>query len=130
MSRVLLRHDWLLILLLLALFGLGLLALYSAGGEVRFWTQLWRGVGGIFLMLIIASLPLRWLEYATPAVFAGILLALLAVLIFGVKINNARRWLQLGILVQPSELMKIILPAQCAHFAMFATKLLHRMHYR
>jgi rod shape determining protein RodA len=114
MSRVLLRHDWLLILLLLALFGLGLLALYSAGGEVRFWTQLWRGVGGIFLMLIIASLPLRWLEYATPAVFAGILLALLAVLIFGVKINNARRWLQLGILVQPSELMKIILPAGIA----------------
>ena len=38
------------------------------------------------------------------------LLALFAVLGFGVKINNARRWLNIGFYVQPSEFMKVALP--------------------
>lgn len=115
MTRARKLPDLLLIFLLLSLFALGLAALYTAGGEERFWTQLWRGLAGIAIMLFIAFLPLRWLESATPAVFAGIFLALLAVLFVGVKINNARRWLNAGFLLQPSELMKIALPMCIAY---------------
>ncbi|MGI9298426.1 MAG: rod shape-determining protein RodA [Gammaproteobacteria bacterium] len=108
--------DWLLIALLLALFALGLAALYTAGGEARFEVQLWRGLAGIALMLGIAFLPPRFLEAATPVFFAGVLLSLVAVLFFGVKINNARRWLDAGVLLQPSELMKIALPMCIAYW--------------
>lgn len=109
------RLDWFLIVLLLALFSVGLVALYSAGGEERFWTQLQRGALGIALMLLIARLSLPVLQHAGLAVFVVILLMLVAVLVFGVKINNARRWLYVGFYIQPSELMKIFLPIGLAY---------------
>lgn len=107
--------DWLLIALLLALFALGLTALYTAGGEGRFWVQLWRGLAGVVLMLGIAFIPAHFLEKIAPVFFIGVLLALVGVLLFGVKINNARRWLDAGVLLQPSELMKIALPMCIAY---------------
>ena len=106
--------DKLLVLLVLALFGLGLAALYSAGGEARFWTQLQRGCVGAALMLGIARLPPAAMERAGFALFLFALLALAAVLLFGVKVNNARRWLYVGFYFQPSELMKILLPVGLA----------------
>ena len=105
----------LLLLLLLALFALGLTALYTAGGEIRFWTQFWRGSIGVGLMLFIAFIPPRWIEETTPVFFIAVLVALIAVLFFGIKINNARRWLDVGFLLQPSELMKIALPMFIAY---------------
>ena len=109
------RPDWLLVVLLLALFALGLTALYSAGGEARFWIQLQRGTAGLVLMMLLAFVPLPVLRTAAPIFFIGVLAALLAVLLFGVKINNARRWLNVGFLLQPSELMKIALPVFIAY---------------
>ena len=107
--------DALLAVLVVGLFALGLTALYSAGGEARFWTQLWRGLAGVGLMIALGFAPLGWLRRATPLLFLFGLLALLAVALFGVKINNARRWLNVGVLLQPSELMKIILPMSIAY---------------
>ena len=52
-----LRNDWFLIILLVALFGVGLTALYSAGGEERFLIQLRRGIIGILLMLALQLPP-------------------------------------------------------------------------
>ena len=109
------RLDWWLLLPLLALFFIGLIALYSAGGEQRFWTQIFRGTVGIICMLMLASAPQRWLRHGAAAVFVVVLLMLIAVLFVGVKINNARRWLYLGFYIQPSELMKILLPLGLAY---------------
>ncbi|MGI9307494.1 MAG: rod shape-determining protein RodA [Gammaproteobacteria bacterium] len=108
--------DFWLVALLLGLFAVGLLALYTAGGEARFWTQFWRGAAGIFLMALIGFLPARRLEEAAPVFFIALLAVLAAVLLFGVKINNARRWLNVGFLLQPSELMKIALPMCIAYY--------------
>lgn len=107
--------DWGLLLPVLALFALGLVALYSAGGEQRLVTQLLRGAAGIALMVGIALLPLRWLRHLALAAFVAVFAMLVMVLLFGVKINNARRWLYLGFYVQPSELMKILLPIGLAY---------------
>lgn len=109
------RLDYLLLVLIVGLFGVGLAALYSAGGEDRFWTQVLRGGGGLLIMLMLASTPLRWLKHSAVAVFVVVLLMLIGVLVAGVKINNARRWLYLGFYVQPSELMKILLPVGLAY---------------
>lgn len=108
--------DLLLIALVLALFAVGLAALYTAGGEDRFQMQMLRGLAGAGLMLLIAFAPPRALRIAAPLFFAAVLLSLILVLLFGVKINNARRWLDLGILLQPSELMKIALPMCIAYW--------------
>lgn len=113
MSR--LRLDWFLLLALLALFALGLTALYSAGGEARFWVQLARGAAGIFIMLMLAFMPPAWLKHSAALACMLVLLMLVGVLLFGVKINNARRWLYLGFYIQPSELMKILLPIGLAY---------------
>ena len=110
-----LRNDWFLILLLVALFGVGLTALYSAGGEERFLIQLRRGIIGILLMLALSYLPLPWLKHGGVVAFFFTFLMLIAVLFVGVKINNARRWLDLGFHIQPSELMKILLPIGLAY---------------
>ena len=104
-----------LAVLILSLFAVGLVALYTAGGEVRFWSQMSRGAAGFALMFVIAMLPLRRIEALAPFFFAAILLSLVWVLFFGVKINNARRWLNAGFLLQPSELMKIALPMFIAY---------------
>ena len=113
MSR--LRLDWFLLLALLALFAMGLTALYSAGGEARFWVQLARGGAGIALMLMLALMPPHWLKHTATAACIAVLLMLVAVLLAGVKINNARRWLYFGFYIQPSELMKILLPVGLAY---------------
>ena len=103
--------DKTLLMLVGAVFVIGLVALYSAGGEERFWRQLGRGVAGIALMFALSYLPLRGQRAAAMIFFVGGILALLAVLAFGIKINNARRWLGFGdFYVQPSEFMKLALP--------------------
>ena len=97
--------------LVFALFGVGLAALHSAvGGDARFDRQLWRGVFFAALMLVVARLPHRYAAGAGLAFFFAALLALFLVLMFGVKINNARRWLDVGFQLQPSEFMKVALP--------------------
>ena len=110
-----LRLDWLLLLPVLLLFGVGLVALYSAGGEARFLTQLVRGSCGVLVMLLLALTPAQWLRHGSVVMFILVLLMLVAVLIAGVKINNARRWLYFGFYIQPSELMKLLLPIGLAY---------------
>ena len=109
--------DRALVFLILALFAVGLVALYSAGGEARFWRQFNRGLIGVGVMFAISFLPLRGQQAAALGFFVVGALALAAVLVFGAKINNARRWLNLGpYYVQPSEFMKIALPLGLAFF--------------
>ena len=78
--------------------------------EARFYQQLERGGGAILFMFTLSLLNLRWQQAFALSFFLVVLLALFAVLGFGVKINNARRWLNIGFYVQPSEFMKVALP--------------------
>lgn len=109
------RTDWLLCLLVLALFGTGLVALYSAGGEYYFEVQLTRGLFGIALMIMLSFVPPAVLRHGGGLLYFVVVLLLVFVLLFGVQQNNAQRWLNVGILVQPSELMKIFLPVGLAY---------------
>lgn len=107
-----LHVNWLYVLLLCALAGVGYVALYSAGGGPQPYAtrHLMRFAAGLVLMLCIAMVDIRVIQrLAWP--FYGVCLALLvAVARFGHVGLGAQRWIDIGGLqMQPSELMKIAL---------------------
>ncbi len=68
--------------------------------------------GGI--MFIVAQIPpQRLMSLAVPIYTMGVLL-LIAVAIFGITKKGARRWLNVGVVIQPSEILKIAMPLMLA----------------
>ncbi|MEN8107798.1 MAG: rod shape-determining protein RodA [Pseudomonadota bacterium] len=121
------RHDWpyrlhLDVPLLLALIGvstLGLLVLYSAGGEDTdlLFRQLIRLAIAFAIMFAVAQLSPRLLMRVTPWAFATGILLLLAVLVSGEASGGAQRWLNLYVVrFQPSEMMKLAVPMMVAWY--------------
>jgi rod shape determining protein RodA len=112
--------NWLLVLVVLLLAGIGFLMLYSAAeGRLDPWAgrQMVRFAIGCAAMLAIALVDVRLLlRFAYPIYFV-VLLLLLAVDIAGFVGMGARRWIDLGpISLQPSELMKIALLLALARY--------------
>ena len=50
---------------------------------------------------------------AVPLYVAGVAL-LLAVALFGITKKGAKRWINLGVVIQPSEILKIAMPLMLA----------------
>ena len=66
------------------------------------------------VMFVVAQIPpQRLLELAVPLYAFGVAL-LIAVAIFGLTKKGARRWLNIGIVIQPSEILKIAMPLMLA----------------
>jgi rod shape determining protein RodA len=65
-------------------------------------------------MFVVAQIPpQRLMELAVPLYAFGVAL-LIAVAIFGLTKKGARRWLNIGIVIQPSEILKIAMPLMLA----------------
>lgn len=111
--------DGFLLFSLGCLMGIGLLTIYSSGGQD--WDlvhrQLVRLSLALFVMLVMAQIPI--MAYRRVAIYfysIGIFL-LLAVLLFGAMGKGAQRWLDLGFFrFQPSEIMKLAMPMMIAYF--------------
>ena len=105
--------------LLLAIFwlcGWGLLCMYSAGFDhgTRFVDHARNMALGLGLMFIVAQVPpQRLMAVAIPLYVMGVTL-LLATAAFGITKKGATRWLNVGIVIQPSELLKIATPLMLA----------------
>ena len=118
---LLLRVDWVLIILLALTTAVGFAMLYSAaGGDIQPWAgpHALRFTVGLTLMLAVALIDIRfWLRCAYPIYVASLLLVIGVELVGDVGMG-AQRWLRLGPLsVQPSEIMKISLVLALArHF--------------
>lgn len=100
----------------LALLLLGLMVVYSAAQSEmdRFYDQLRNVVVAIGLMYMVSQLkPQELSRLALPAYILGVIL-LLAVEFFGLTRKGAQRWLHVGIVIQPSEMMKIAMPLMLA----------------
>ena len=112
--------NWTLILtvFLLGLVGVG--TLYSAAGgsfEPWAWRHGLRLTLGLGLMLAVAALDMRVLYNGAYLVFAGLLLLLVSVQLFGDVTMGAKRWLDLGIVtVQPSEFIRLGMILALARF--------------
>ena len=107
--------DWVLLLFVLIICGLGVMEIHSAtehtkfaGSHIRQVYWIAGGVGAMFLMSFISYQKLldgvHWMYIAC-------ITALLSVMVFGQKYLGARRWVKLpgGNHFQPSELVKLIL---------------------
>lgn len=112
--------DWLQIISLVFLLGVGLVFIHSTGvqigtpgAELFFQKQLTQWIPcGILLWLFFALTDYRKIHFKIGTVLFFVLttLALLLVLKFGVKVYGARRWLMLGSFrLQPSEFGKLSL---------------------
>ena len=112
--------DWPLLLALLALMGIGLAVLYSAGGA-RSGPALIKAQGarfaiGLAAMWALSRVSVIQLRTWSPPVYVLSLLPLVAVLLVGTG-KHGRHWLDLGVFyLQPSELLKISLPMMVAWY--------------
>ena len=96
----------------------GMLALYSASMDTpgRLQAQLRNIVIAVVVMWIAARIPPHVMEkFAVPLYVVGLSL-LVAVFMFGMVKKGARRWINLGMVIQPSEIMKIAMPMMLAWF--------------
>jgi rod shape determining protein RodA len=112
MAKVL-QVNWIYVLLLCCLAGVGYTALYSAAGgspEPYATRHAMRFAMGLLVALAIAFIDIRVIQkLAWPAYVAGVVLLVL-VLRIGHVGKGAQRWLELGGLqLQPSEMMKLAL---------------------
>ncbi|WP_445944038.1 rod shape-determining protein RodA [Roseicyclus sp.] len=111
--RKILYLNWPLIVLLIAVAGVGFLMLTSvAGGRIDRWAepQIERFALGFILMLIVALVPIWFWRNVSALAFGLSVLLLLFVELFGVVGMGAQRWIDLGFMrLQPSELTKITL---------------------
>lgn len=112
--------NWGLLLLLTCIAAMGFAMLYSAAnGHWQPWAskQAVRYVVSVVIMILVATVDLRfWLRFAY-AIYAGAVVLLIAVEIRGAVGMGAQRWIDLGIIqLQPSEFMKIALVLALARY--------------
>jgi rod shape determining protein RodA len=94
----------------------GMLTMYSSGyaNGQRFFDHGRNILLGGFIMFVVAQIPpQRLMALAVPLYTLGVAL-LIAVALFGLTKKGARRWLNVGIVIQPSEILKIAMPLMLA----------------
>jgi rod shape determining protein RodA len=94
----------------------GMLTMYSSGFDqgTRFEDHARNMLLAGFILFVVAQIPAqRLMALAVPLYLIGVAL-LIAVAVFGVTKKGARRWLNVGITIQPSEILKIAVPLMLA----------------
>ncbi len=110
--------DGALSLIVFLILSVGIVTLYSAGmnfpGRVE--DQLRNILVAFIVMWVAANVsPQLLLRLAVPVYTVGVTL-LIAVALFGIIKKGSRRWLNIGMVVQPSEIMKIAMPLMLAWY--------------
>jgi rod shape determining protein RodA len=111
--------DFPLLAGLLVLCAIGLIALYSAGGqsESMIVRQVIRLGVGFAAMIVIARIDPQTLRTWTPWLFGISFLLLAAVPLIGASGHGAQRWIDLQVVrFQPSELLKLTVPMAVAWY--------------
>ena len=94
----------------------GLITMFGSGyaSGTRFWDHARNLALAFCIMFVVAQIPpQRLMTLAVPIYTVGLAL-LVGVALFGLTKNGARRWLNIGIVIQPSEIMKIGMPLMLA----------------
>jgi rod shape determining protein RodA len=117
MSRYVSYHDfdWLLLVFVLLICGLGVMEIHSATEHTKFTgahiRQVYWIMGGLGAMFLVSLVNYQALLEKVHWMYIASLTSLMAVLIFGQKYLGARRWIKMpgGQHFQPSEWVKLIL---------------------
>jgi rod shape determining protein RodA len=94
----------------------GLITMYSAGFDhgTRFVDHARNMALAFALMFIVAQIPpQKLMGLAVPLYVLGVAL-LVATAVFGITKKGATRWLNVGVVIQPSEILKIAMPMMLA----------------
>ncbi|WP_114654140.1 rod shape-determining protein RodA [Polynucleobacter necessarius] len=104
--------------ILLGLAGIGFIIFLSASQNtpVRFGDELRNLAISFAVMWVVSRIPPKWLEMAAVWIYGIGVALLIAVAAFGLIKKGARRWLNIGFVIQPSELMKIAMPLMLAWY--------------
>jgi rod shape determining protein RodA len=105
-----------LILLGLAVVGFVTFLSASQNTPVRFEDELRNLALSFVVMWAVSRIPPKWLETAAVWIYAAGVALLIAVAAFGLIKKGARRWLNIGVVIQPSEIMKIAMPLMLAWY--------------
>lgn len=108
--------DKLLLAAVLLLCMLGLTTMYSVGFDhgTRFVDHARNMLIALCVVFVVSHIPpQRLMSLAVPLYVAGVTL-LVAVELFGITKKGATRWLNVGVVIQPSEIMKIAMPLMLA----------------
>jgi len=100
----------------LMLAAMGLVTMYSAGYDngTRFVDHGRNMILAVCILFVVAQIPpQKLMRLAVPLYAVGVAL-LVAVAVFGVTKKGATRWLNLGVVIQPSEILKIAMPLMLA----------------
>ena len=114
--RLVINFDWVLLITVCCLAGVGILNLYSttagwAEHSTPFYLKqsLWLG-GGVLLALLLCCFDYRHLEHFSIPAYLLTLGMLLFVLLLGKTSMGATRWINLGFFnLQPSEVAKLVI---------------------
>lgn len=113
--------DYSLIFIIIVLLGFGLVMVYSTSSyeasvssslqnDAAYYLkkQAFATVFGLIMMVIVSVIPYGfWERFATLGYGVAAVLILLVLTPLGYEANGARRWLNLGISVQPAEIAKL-----------------------
>jgi len=105
-----------LLLAVLLLSAIGLTVMYSAGFDhgTRFVDHARNMMLAAGLLFVVAQVsPQRLMALAVPLYVVGVTL-LVATALLGITKKGATRWLDVGIVIQPSEILKIAMPLMLA----------------
>lgn len=136
--------DYSTLILVLVLMAFGLVMVYSTSSYVAAQTigdsafylkkQLGASVFGLFCMAITIFIPYKiWYKFAPWLYMMAIVSVLLVKSPLGVTINGARRWIKVGISVQPAEIVKLCIIIMLATFVCrsgkYMAKIKHNMFF-
>jgi len=113
--------DYTLIFIVLLLLGFGLIMVYSTssysasmssatGNNPAYYLRKQAGatVAGLIMMVVMMIIPYHfWIRWAYIGYGVAAVLIFLVLTPLGVEINGARRWLNLGVSLQPAEVAKL-----------------------
>ncbi|MGN0306628.1 MAG: FtsW/RodA/SpoVE family cell cycle protein, partial [Lachnospiraceae bacterium] len=113
--------DYSLLFIVLFFLGFGMVMVYSASSydastsalmnyDPAYYLkkQAFSSVLGLVAMFVVAAIPYRfWERFAALSYVASAVLILLVLTPLGYEANGARRWLRVGISIQPAEIAKL-----------------------
>ncbi len=113
--------DYSLIFIVLLLLGFGLIMVYSTSSYTASMSpytqnnpayylnkQAFATVVGLVMMVVVSSIPYHfWERFAGLAYAVSAILILLVLTPLGYEANGVKRWLKLGISIQPAEIAKL-----------------------
>lgn len=113
--------DFTLLFIVLFLLGFGLVMVYSASSyeaatsaklnnDAAYYLkkQAMAAVLGLIAMVVVSNIPYHfWERFAVLGYIVSAILIVLVLTPLGIEANGARRWLDLGLSVQPAEIAKL-----------------------